>query len=224
MDPDKDPYPPKLHSLEYGDPVPLPYPVNTAGAEDSPFITPDGENLYFFFTPNAGEPVEEQIKDGVTGIYCSDRSEGSWGEPERVVLQEEDKLSLDGCVFVKDDVMWFCSAREGYTGVKFFTAEHSEGEWKDWRYVGDKLSLEYQIGELHISSDGEELYFHSGRDDGEGGYDIWVSRKQNGEWGDIFLEDLVRVRGMFPLFHFTFMGEGETLSTPRYGGRDTQRP
>ncbi len=32
-------------------PVPLEGPVNTAGGEDSPFVTPDGNTLSFFFTP-----------------------------------------------------------------------------------------------------------------------------------------------------------------------------
>jgi len=40
--PETDLFPPQLHSNEYAEPVPMPGPVNTAGAEDSPFITPDG--------------------------------------------------------------------------------------------------------------------------------------------------------------------------------------
>jgi len=32
-------------------PVTLEEPVNTAGGGDSPFISPGGNTLYFFFTP-----------------------------------------------------------------------------------------------------------------------------------------------------------------------------
>jgi hypothetical protein len=51
MTPALDALPPRLHSTEYGEPVPLDSGVNTAGGEDSAFILPDGNTLYFFFTP-----------------------------------------------------------------------------------------------------------------------------------------------------------------------------
>src|SRR4030042_5448725 len=50
--PDTDLYPPVLHSNEYEEPIPLAEEINTSGGEDSPFILPDGNTLYFFFTPD----------------------------------------------------------------------------------------------------------------------------------------------------------------------------
>lgn len=182
MTPEVDLYPPILHSDEWSQPVPLGVGVNTAGGEDSPFILPDGETLYFFFTPNVTVPAEGQVLDGVTGIYVSTKLNGEWTTAERVVLQDAGKLALDGAEFVQDDVMWFASAREGYTGVNLFTAEFKDGEWTNWKYVGDKLMKEYEVGEMHITADGAELYFHSLRSGGKGQCDIWVSRNGNGEW------------------------------------------
>ena len=72
--PETDQYPPILHSIEYEDPVPLPYPVNTVGGEDCPVILPDGNTLYFFFTPDVRLPIEKQLLEGVTGTYVSYRS------------------------------------------------------------------------------------------------------------------------------------------------------
>jgi hypothetical protein len=46
MTPEMDLLPPVLHSDEYEEPVPMPYPINTAGAEDSGFIMPDGNTFY----------------------------------------------------------------------------------------------------------------------------------------------------------------------------------
>ena len=79
------------------DPVPLPYPTNTAGGEDSAFILPDGQTLYFFFTPDVSIPVEQQVLDQTTGIYISHRLNSAWTDPERVWLQNPGKLALDGC-------------------------------------------------------------------------------------------------------------------------------
>jgi hypothetical protein len=175
-----DAHPPQLHSIEFEAPVPVPGLVNTAGAEDSPFITPDGETLYFFFTPDVKIPAEKQLLDGVTGIYRSVKVNGEWTEPERITLQDPGKLAMDGCEFVLGKTMWFCSAREGYDGIHWFTADLVEGVWQNWQNAD--FAPEYQVGELHISSEGDQLYFHSDRPGGEGGLDIWVSEKLNGVW------------------------------------------
>ena len=180
--PENDALSPILHSDEWMKPVPLSAPINKAGAEDSAFVLPDGKTLYFFFTPDVRVPVEKQLLDGVTGIYVSNMLNGSWGKAERVVLQDPGKLAMDGAEFVQGDTMWFASAREGYTGVNLFTAEFREGKWTDWRYVGDKLMKEYEVGEMHITADGSQLYFHSLRAGGKGQLDIWISRKVSGEW------------------------------------------
>ncbi len=71
MSPETDEHPPLVYTSDYEVPVPMPGAVNTAGAEDSPFITSDGNTLYFFFTPDVSVPVEKRILDGVTGIYMS---------------------------------------------------------------------------------------------------------------------------------------------------------
>jgi hypothetical protein len=96
------------------------------------------------------------------------------------MLQEDGSLSLDGCTFVQGNSMWFCSAREGYTGVNWFTAEFRNGKWTDWKEAD--FDPAYEVGELHITADGSELYFHSYRSGGKGGLDIWVSKNQDGTW------------------------------------------
>lgn len=172
--------PPQTYSDEYEKPVPVPGLVNTAGAEDSPFIMPDGNTLYFFFTPDVRVPVEKQILDGVTGIYMSKKSNGKWGEAERIILQDPGKLAGDGCEFVHDNVMLFCTVREGYAGIHWFTAEYKDGRWQNWKNAD--FNPDYKVGELHII--GDKLYFHSDRPGGKGGLDIWVSKKVDGEWSE----------------------------------------
>jgi hypothetical protein len=178
--PETDVYPVKSLSTEYEDPVPLPYPVNTNGAEDSAFIMPDGNTLYVWFTPSPQIPVEKQILDGVTGIYVFHKIEGGWSPAERVMLQDTGKLAGDGCEFVQNNIMLFCTVREGYTGIHWFTAEFKDGKWQNWTEAD--FDPAYEVGELHITADGRELYFHSSRLGGQGEYDIWVSQNENGEW------------------------------------------
>ncbi len=179
MTPAEDNHPPILHVDDWFDPVLLEDPINTAGAEDSPFITIDGQTILFFFTPDVRVPVEKQIFDGVTGIYQSHLEAGSWGEPQRLQLNDPGVLSLDGCAFLQDDMLWFCSAREGYTGLHWFTAEYRDRRWANWKIVD--FDPAHEVGELHIH--GNELYFHSARAGGAGELDIWVMRDASGAWG-----------------------------------------
>jgi hypothetical protein len=147
-------------------------------------MLPDGNTLYFFFTPDPNIPPEKQLLDGVTGIYVSKKQDGFWLNAERVILQDSGKLSLDGAEFVQGNVMWFASAREGFTGLNLFTAEFKDGKWGNWQYTGDKLNKEYQVGEMHLTADEAEMFFHSSRVGGKGQLDIWVTEKVEGEWQD----------------------------------------
>jgi hypothetical protein len=177
--PETDKHPPITVSPEYEQPLPLPYPVNTKGAEDSAFIMFEGETLYFWFTPDTLGDVHAQAHDLVTGIYVTEKEEGSWSTPERVWLCEPGTPVLDGCEFINEDKMWFCSVREGYSGLHWFTADFRNGEWADWAL--SDFNSSYLVGELHIVND--EMYFHSSRP-GKGGYDIWVSKIVDHEWGE----------------------------------------
>jgi hypothetical protein len=158
----------------------MPYPINTAGAEDSGFIMPDGDVFYVWFTPDPNAPLGEQLDDGVTGVYMAEKVGGEWQEPERVILQDADKQALDGCVFVQGSTLWFCSARTGYTGMHWFTASWKDGKWANWK-IAD-FDPDYEVGELCITADGQKLYFHSARAGGKGQYDIWISEREGGQW------------------------------------------
>jgi len=179
-----DSFPPVLHSFLWMDPVPLPGGVNTAGAEDSPFVAPDGETMYFFFTPDVRVPAEKQLMDGVTGIWASVKVGGAWHEATRVALGTGD-LHLDGGAYVSDDEMWFCSARkENFRPIDYWVATLGEGGVTGIRNAGEELNVEVGVGELHITADGSRIYYHSERPDGYGGMDIWYTDWTGDGWGE----------------------------------------
>src|SRR3989344_1236272 len=78
----------------------------------------------------------------------------------------------DGCEFVQGDKMLFCTVREGYSGINWFSADFIDGKWTNWKNANFNPS--YEVGELHIY--GDELYYHSSRAGGKGELDIWMLR------------------------------------------------
>jgi hypothetical protein len=183
MSPETDPSPPVLHSDEWLAPVPMPGPVDTAGAEDSPFITPDGRTFLFFYTPDAQIPAEKQLFDGATGIYMTERVDGPWAEPWRLVLQDPGKLALDGCEFLLGQELWFCSAREGnFRDIDLWLADLRQGVAGNWRNAGERINRELRVGEMHLSSDGATLYFHARGP--AGNVDLFLTRRIQGGWSD----------------------------------------
>lgn len=187
--PGTDPWPPVLQVAGWHKPVPLEGPINTAGAEDSAYITWDGRELYFFFANDVRLPAEVQVRDrAINGIWRSTNSGGGWTPPERVFLAKD--LALDGCQVIHGDVMWFGSGRAGNFGeVDVYTATRRNGVWGNWQNAGRQLNMTWNIDEFHIMPGGETLYFAATFPGGHGGQDIWVATrtgKSGGDpWGDL---------------------------------------
>jgi len=182
MTPASDNFAPVNHSDEFYDPVPLGGPVNTAGAEDAPVMSPDGNTFYFFFTPDVDVLPEKQLLDEVTGLWWSKKINGSWMEPERIILNDD--LSLDGPLCLQGDTLWFASFRAGnyLDDGDVYIATYDNGKWGNWQNAGQQLNQEFNIGEMYTSADGNTMYFHRGEFGGFGGYDLWSTERTNGNW------------------------------------------
>jgi hypothetical protein len=180
--PDEDVYPPVIHLPGYQQPVPMPGPVNTAGGEDSPFMAPDGGMFLFFFTPAVSVPAQQQLTDGVTGIWWSLPEGDGWTEPQRAVLNDD--LALDGCPFYQDGTLWFCSVRAGtLREIDFYTARFTGAGWADWQNAGAQLNLDLGVGELHIRADGNWMVFHQ-VDPETGNMDLFSSERTAEGWSE----------------------------------------
>jgi hypothetical protein len=181
--PDNDAFPPVVWIDEFEQPVPMPGPVNTAGAEDSPFFAPDGSYFLFFFTPDVRVPANQQLLDLVSGLWWAQKSGDTWAEPRRILLNDD--VALDGCPFVLGTTLWFCSARVGnIRDVDLYTARLVDGEWRDWENAGRQVNGDYRVGEMHITADGATMYYHRPAElGGLGGSDLWRSAKAGDGWG-----------------------------------------
>jgi hypothetical protein len=181
MTPSTDSFAPIVHSTQWRQPVPMPGPINTAGAEDSPFITQNGGWFFFFFTPDVSVPVEKQLIDGVTGIWWTQKVGDNWTSPEKIDLSDD--VSLEGAQCVVGTTMWFASVRAGNLGeIDVYSAECKKGKWTDVENLGEQLNVEYDIGEFHLMADMSTLYFHTGKYDVGESMDMWVTHKIGTSW------------------------------------------
>jgi hypothetical protein len=181
MYPAMDSFKPVVHSDLWEQPIPMPGPINTAGAEDSPFITGNGTWFFFFFTPDVKVPPEKQLIDGVTGIWWVKRVGDNWSSPEKIVFFDD--VSLDGAESVFGNTMWFASVRAGnYGEIDVYSADYENGEWVNVRNVGEQLNVDIDIGEFHLTQDGNTLYFHTGNFSAGGSMDLWVTHKTGSAW------------------------------------------
>jgi WD40-like Beta Propeller Repeat len=182
MHPQDDAWPP-IAASGWSDPEPMPGPINTAGAEDSPYPTHDGRSFLFVFAPDLNVPAQEQLFNGATGIWSAAANGESWGEPTRVWLAKPDEPALDGCPFALSDVLYFCSVRVGNVReIDIYRATMRDGLWSDWKNAGQPLNIDLEAGELHMNESGTEVLFASRRAGGYGGFDLWTSQATAQGW------------------------------------------
>jgi hypothetical protein len=159
-------------------PEPMEGPVNTAGAEDSPFWTPDG--FFFFFTPDVTVPVTGQVLDGVTGIWFAP-DDGS--EPVRVRLSMKPDDALDGCPSFDDDTLWFCTVRGGNHGeIDYWVADWDGVEARNWENAGEDLNTGLIGGEIHVL--GDTMWFGGQGEDSLGEADLYALHREGDAWGE----------------------------------------
>jgi len=184
VNPADDAWPP-LVAAGWSAPEPMPGPINTAGAEDSPYPTHDGQAFLFVFTPDLNIPAQRQLLDGVTGIWSASAIDGTWSEPTRVWLAAPDEPALDGCPFVLTDLLYFCSVRVGNRReIDLYRATLRDGVWMDWQNAGREVNLDLEAGEMHMTASGTEIIFASRRAGGFGGFDLWRAQKTTSGWND----------------------------------------
>lgn len=181
--PDNDPFVPVMLSADFEAPVPLAAPVTTAGAEDSPFFTPDGEHLFFFFAPDARVPAEEQLQDCTSGIWHAPiDGAGAFSEPERLLLSTD--VALDGCPTFANGELSFCSARVGNINeIDVYAAPFVDGEVGEVRNV-EALNRDGRLGEWHFSPDAQTMWFGAELAGGRGGMDLYERRREGDGWGE----------------------------------------
>lgn len=184
---------------DWGAPVPLGAPIRTPCPEDAIEISPDGGELYFFFTNGLiGELPPDEIFASGNGTYRAARGDGAgeFGVATFFDLGKGTDASLDGELSFTPDgsAVYFHSLRAANTGYRqdppvddfldIYVAEIVDGEPGPARNLGPPVNSIYPDGEHALHPDGVTLYLTSSRPGGVGGNDIWTSVQSGSAWSE----------------------------------------
>ena len=161
--------------------------INSEGHDASCSIAPDGKQLFMY--------VNSEEAGGGGEIYISKKSgSGKWGTPKNAGKGINTSYFEDGAVLSPDgNTLYFMSERgqdlpykgqKGYGRSDIWMAKKEGKGWGDAVNLGPTINTEYDEGGIFPAPDGKTLYFCSNGHNSMGGYDIFMTRFENGKWSE----------------------------------------
>lgn len=148
-------------------------PVDTKSHDASAGLSADGQTLFIYRTNQNGD------------LYQSHFTNSLWTKPERV----SDKINSVGkessmTMSTDGKVIYFVSDRLGGYGMGdiYKTISDGNGKWSDAQNLGPTINTQYDEQGVCLSPDGVTLYFSSTGHNTMGGYDIFKSSYDGGQW------------------------------------------
>ncbi len=152
--------------------------INTEFSEYYPTITIDGSKLIF----------TRKVKYFNEDFFESHRDKESWGAPTTLPGEINTNLN-EGALTISQDGQWLiftgCNFPDGFGSCDLYISYLTTDGWSAPENLGNRVNTEFWESAPTLSPDKRDLYFSSGRPDGYGGKDIYVShRLPNGRWGE----------------------------------------
>lgn len=177
--------------------------INTPGWADSPFISRDGQRLYFMysrwdfgpvFLSTGGLPVLRgpdrpgHHKDDVNPYDDSDlyvatkRGDGSWDTPVNMGFNsaggDASGMELSSGTFF----VWIKPTLPSGLPDIYISTRDAFGHWSAPVGISPHINTVNLEDNPHLWPDGNSMWFTSDRGGGAGGKDIWFSSKTAGVW------------------------------------------
>jgi len=152
----------------------LPGNVNTDGHEATISMSADGNTLFIY-------------KDdrGIGNIYMSNKVNDEFVAPVKLASPVNSK-HYENHAFLSPDSkkLYFVSNRPGgFGGKDIWVSERlGENKWGDPVNLGARINTPYDEDSPVMLADGKTLYFSSKGHENMGGYDVFVSSFENGNW------------------------------------------
>ena len=149
-------------------------------ADADPFITADGWRMYFI----SSRPIDGAQR-GDMNIWMMRRdANGAWGEPEPLSAPVNSDGNEWFHTLAADGTLYFGSDRAGgHGGTDLYRCRVVDGKYQPAENLGDAVNSAADEFEPLIWPDQSRLIFMaSGRDDGIGRGDLYISFNRDGKW------------------------------------------
>ncbi len=159
--------------------------VNSIYRDYYPFV-PEDESYVMFNSRRDDGGVENKQGQFRADVYISHVREGEFQEarPVRSVNSEKGNEEVVGLSKKGDKVLLYMDEGERYGYGDLYVADLVNQEIQDPRKLPETINSESVEIAASITSDKDAIYFASRREKGQGGIDLYVSRKlPNGKWG-----------------------------------------
>ncbi len=171
--------------------------INTPGWEDGPYISGDGNTLYFAYininllklpkiVPIGPNRDKTKVCNPSCGqfprpdlFYSSKDSQGRWQDPKPHPLTVP--YPVGGVIMVGENKAYFMQEKQDGLHTEICYAENISGEWQPPVRI-PALSSKYKDDDPYVTLADDEMFFWSNRPAKLKGDNIYYAKKVNGEW------------------------------------------
>lgn len=130
-----------------------------------------------------------RVDEGQTDIYESVLTGLNWSAPTKLPRQISTANNSEVFASYSNDGWSIYFNRVTSSGTRGFEVMKSSMQSKitrDYKTASKvtKVNSAFNEGPIYVTIDGEYMYIASQGGDGYGGYDIFISKKENGSWGE----------------------------------------
>lgn len=153
------------------------------GDDREPWITPDGNTIYF-----KSDRLATTTPRNNNDIFVTHKVNGTWSTPERLAAPISTDAGDEHCPMLLRDgkTLCFASARPGGHGSFdiWCSEKRADGTWQDPVNQGPNINTAGSEFHFMEDKDGRYVYFTSTRPGGRGGADIYAARHLGpNQWG-----------------------------------------
>lgn len=177
------------------------------------FISADGKKLYL---TGCGWQ-----RDSSCDLYVSEWTEGRWSMPRRLSESINTRSwESQPCVSSDGKELYFVSRRNGNADI-YRCWRNADGTWGEPQNLGTPINTKGTEMAPFLHPDGKTLYFSSDKHLGMGGFDLFMSRRdEKGQWQTpVNLGFPINTKGDEINFFVAADGKKAFISSQREGGK-----
>ena len=128
--------------------------------------------------------IYTQFWESFDKIMMSHKKDNTWSVPEDITSQ----IGSDGDCYTSSlsfNGNELYLIRYGDNNYDIYVSKFLNGKWTKMKPISGKINTKHQESSVCVSADGSYLYFSSDKPGGEGGFDIYMARKEGSSWVDI---------------------------------------